>query len=324
MKIYQGIQAVEPPIEGVVLVIGNFDGVHRGHQQLIAQAGLFAANTGGSVVAMTFEPHPLAIVAPTKAPERLCDLDERLRLLDRAGADIVVIAKSEPSLLGLEAEEFVEKVIKNRLSPTHIVEGPSFGFGRNRTGTPELLAKLAGRFGCDVHILDPVRVQIDERESMLVSSSLIRQLVRDGKVRRAALCLGRPYSMLGIVAKGEQRGASLGFPTANLTGVDQLVPADGVYSGTARVKGKTHLCAISIGSKETFQSASRCIEAHLLDFQGDIYDCKIRIEFGTLIRKQQAFSSPEELILQVKRDVEFVRHEGAGYHATHHATESDE
>ncbi|MCH8149181.1 MAG: bifunctional riboflavin kinase/FMN adenylyltransferase, partial [Planctomycetes bacterium] len=252
MKIIHSIEADELPIGRSVLTIGNFDGVHRAHQQLIAQAGLLAANTGGPVVVLTFEPHPLSIVAPERAPERLQSLDEKIECLAQAGADIVVIARSDRALLGLTAEEFVENVIRKRFNPTHIVEGPSFGFGRGRRGTPQRLAELAGAFGCEVLIVEPVMLRLNEGESLLVSSSLIRKLVSEGKVHRAALCLGRPFTLGGTVVEGDRRGRSLGFPTANLDVQDQLLPADGVYAGHTTIDTEQFLCGISVGRRPTF------------------------------------------------------------------------
>jgi riboflavin kinase/FMN adenylyltransferase len=290
-----------------VLTVGNFDGVHRAHQQLLAQANLFAARTGGPVVVLTFEPHPLTVVAPQKAPERLSLPDERLRLLAEAGADITVVAKSERGLLGLEAEKFVEDVLIARFHPTHIVEGPSFGFGRGRKGTPELLARVAAGFGCEVHIVEPVRLQIEEAEAVMVSSSLIRDLLRDGRVREAALCLGRPYALMGEVVRGDARGGTLGFPTANLHIADQLIPAEGVYAGHARLYHGSHLAAISIGKTPTFGETDLRVEAFLLDFSGDLYGQRLRIEFERFLRPQRRFESAAALIEQLHKDVEAVR-----------------
>jgi len=307
VKVHFGLEQVDPPIERAVLTIGNFDGFHRAHQQLLAQAGLHAANTGGPVVVLTFEPHPLTVVAPTKAPPRLSPLEEKLRCFAEAGADVAVVARSDPGLLGLEAERFVEEVVRRRFQPTHIVEGPSFGFGRGRKGTADTLRRLAAAFGCEVHIVEPVTLQVDEGETLLVSSSLIRRLIREGKVRRAALCLGRPYALIGTVVEGERRGATLGFPTANLQIREQLVPGHGVFAGNAVLEGARHPCAVSIGAKPTFDGQATIIEAHLLDFGGDLYGKTLRLEFDRRLREQQRFGSPEALAAQLHRDVEAVR-----------------
>ncbi|UCE61074.1 MAG: bifunctional riboflavin kinase/FAD synthetase [Phycisphaerales bacterium] len=307
MKIIQGIEAVAPPFPQSVLSIGNFDGVHRAHQQLLAQAGLFAANTGGPVVVLTFEPHPLVVVRPEKAPPRLSPAQEKLRYLAEAGADVVVVARSDHALLDLEAEAFIHEVIRERFNPTHIVEGPSFGFGKGRKGNPELLRDVAAGFGCEVHIVDPVTLQVTEGETLLVSSSLIRGLIIQGKVHRAALCLGRPYTLVGTVGEGVRRGRTIGFPTANLEVEDQLIPADGVYAGRSIVRDTLHLSAISIGSAPTFGEGDRQVEAYLLDFDGDLYGEPLRLEFDRLLRPQRTYDSPEALIDQIRRDVQAVR-----------------
>ena len=312
MNIIDGLDSLDKPLAESVLTIGNFDGVHLAHQQLLAQAGLFAANTGGPVVVLTFEPHPLSIVAPAKAPERLTPPKEKYHLLTQAGADLVVVAKSEPALLGLEAERFIDEIIWEKFHPTQIVEGPSFGFGRGRRGTPELLKERIARHGCETHILKPVTLEIAAHETLLVSSTVIRGLIRDGKVRRAALCLGRPYALSGTVVRGHERGRDIGFPTANLEPEDQLVPGEGVYSGEARVGEVTHSCAISIGRTPTFDGQTQQIEAHLLDFSGDVYDQPMRLEFHRFLRGQQKFDSVEALVEQLRRDVAAIRREASG------------
>ena len=313
MKVLEGLDKLNPPLTRTVLTIGNFDGVHRAHQQLLAQAGLFAVGTGGPVVVLTFEPHPLTIVAPEKAPARLSTQDQKMRYLAQAGADIVVVARSEPKLLALEATEFISDVIIKLFHPTHIVEGPSFGFGRGRKGSPEMLRDfMAGRSDsegghCEVHIVHPVTVALEDGDESMVSSSLIRKLIAEGKPRRAALCLGRPYMLSGQVVEGDRRGRTLGFPTANLEPVEQLVPKDGVYAGYAVVDGVQHAAAISIGANATFGGVGQRIEAHLLDFDEDIYGATIDLAFQRRLRDHQRFETPELLCEQLRRDVTSVR-----------------
>lgn len=311
MKIIHGLDQLQTPFDRSILTIGNFDGVHLAHQQLLAQAGLFAANSKIPVVVLTFEPHPLTIVAPDNVPERLTTLDEKLRYLESAGADVVVVARSEPELFNLEAENFVRDIVQQNFHPTYIVEGPSFGFGKGRKGTPQLLKRCAAEFDCEVYILEPVMLQIDEGETMMVSSSLIRKLLREGKVRRAAMCLGRSYSICSAVMKGDGRGRTLGFPTANLQtpSPDQLIPGEGVYAGKVTVDQKVYPAAISIGKTPTFDGDYLRIEAHLLGFSGDLYDREIRVEFHHRLRDQKKFDSPESLKKQLHLDIESVRNE---------------
>jgi riboflavin kinase/FMN adenylyltransferase len=307
VKVLHGLEKLDPPLQQSVLTIGNFDGVHRAHQQLLAQACLFAANTGGPVVVMTLEPHPLGVVGPRKAPPRLSPLEQKLELLEAQGADLVVVAQSEAALLGIEADRFVSEIVVDLFHPTHVVEGPSFGFGRGRKGTPQLLQKLGPVYGFEVHIVDPVSLQIEEGETVMVSSSLVRRLLLEGKVRRAALCLGRPYSLFGEVVAGASRGKSLSFPTANVAVGDQLIPGDGVFAGRATIGDAGYVAAISIGHTPTFPDGRRQVEAFLLGFDGNIYGERIRIDFHHWIRDQRKFASPDALVAQLRRDVERVR-----------------
>lgn len=307
VKVYHGLDRVEPPTPGGVLIIGNFDGVHRAHAHLIATARSLIATVGGAVTVLTFEPHPLAVVAPGREPARLSTPEAKLELLERAGADVVVVARSEPALLGLEPEAFVRDIIRPTFRPTHIVEGPSFGFGKGRRGNAELLERLAGEFGCRVHVVDPVTLRCDHGEPLLVSSSLIRRLIAEGDVERAALCLDRPYRLTGTVVHGDRRGREIGFPTANVESDRQLVPGEGVYAGSADVGGRVHAAAISIGCAPTFFGQTVRVEAHLLAFDGDLYDQRLALNFERRLRGQKKFSSSEALIEQLKCDVEAVR-----------------
>ncbi|MEK6800192.1 MAG: bifunctional riboflavin kinase/FAD synthetase [Planctomycetota bacterium] len=312
MQVYRGIQTVNPPLDGSVLTVGNFDGLHRAHRRLLSEAQRLAGSLGSKVVVLTFEPHPLTVVAPAKAPARLSTPEEKLELLKDAGADIIVVAESNPAFLALEPRQFVEDVLVARFRPRHIVEGPSFGFGRGRRGTPDTLQRYAAPFGCDVRIVEPVEVQLDGVAAM-VSSSLIRNLLREGKSRLAADCLGRPYSLTGLVTRGAGRGRRIGFPTANIeTSAGQLVPAEGVYAGHAVGPGVHRHCAISVGHTPTFGGVAEQVEAHLLDFEGDLYDSRLRIEFEEFLRPQRRFAGIDELARQLAIDVDCVREMAAG------------
>lgn len=331
MRVYNGLESMDAGLQRCVLTVGNFDGVHRAHQQLLAQAGMFAAHTGGPVTVLSFEPHPLTVVTPAKAPPRLTTPDQKIELLGRYGAQAVVVARSEPALLGLEAEDFVETVIVRRFRPTHVVEGASFGFGRGRKGTPALLEALGPRFGYQTHVVGPVTLEIAPGETVMVSSSLVRRFLLEGQVRRAALCLGRPYVVAGTVEPGLHRGRALGFPTANLAPADQLLPADGVYAGLATIRtvpaagvgrvgetdvagqaaGKAWPAAISIGAAPTFADAPRRLEVHLLNYEGDLYGCGLDVAFNDWLRPQRKFDSVEQLRTQLLEDVRCVRERSA-------------
>lgn len=307
MRVIRGEQFDRLELPACVLTIGNFDGVHRGHQQIIAQAGLLAADRSLPVAVLTFEPHPLAVVGPRRSPPRLTLADEKMTQLGRAGADLVVVADSTPDLLGLTAEDFIDRVIVPRFHPACVVEGSTFGFGRGRKGTPQMLCELGRTRGFDTFIVEPVRLQVEHEDTAQVSSSLIRRLLESGRVHRAELCLGRPYTLLGVVGPGARRGAGLGFPTANVVPQQQLVPAEWVYAGEAHLDQASYPAAISIGSAPTFDGAEVHVEAHLLDFEGDLYDRPIRLDFHHPLRAQKKFASKDALVEQIVNDVADVR-----------------
>ncbi|MCH8963479.1 MAG: bifunctional riboflavin kinase/FAD synthetase [Planctomycetes bacterium] len=312
VKRIDGLEQIPDALRGCVLTIGNFDGVHRGHQQILAQAGLlqaslFGARTHHKVVVLTFDPHPLEIVSPGRAPERLMPLSEKVCRLAEAGADAVVVAKSEPVLLSLEPHDFIENVIERKFKPSHVVEGWSFGFGKGRKGNADVLRDLGAQHGFEVFIVEPVRLQVADDETVLVTSSMIRDLIRTGQVDRAHLCMGRPYALFGEVATGHGRGSKLGYPTANLAQIDQLIPAEGVYAGKAEVCGGCYDAAISIGTTPTFGDSSLQVEAFLLDCSVELFGRPMKLEFLRFLRSQQRFESPEALTKQIEQDVRQVR-----------------
>jgi len=307
VQTFYGLPAIDPPLQASVLTVGNFDGVHRAHQRLLAKACALAREAGTRVVVLTFEPHPLTVVAPEKAPPCLTPLADKLAHLEAGGADITAVAKSEPALLTMTAEQFVEEVLVRRFHPIHVVEGPTFGFGRGRKGTPQLLDALSDKHGYQLHIVEPVTIQMEDGSTPMVSSSLIRRLLRDGQVGAAARCLTRPYSITGVVVPGRSMGRRMGFPTANLGPTDQVILGDGVYAGAATIEKGVFPCAMNLGAAPTFSIEQPRIEAHLLDFDGDLYGQSIRLTFLRRLRSQVKFTSAEALASQLRADVQAVR-----------------
>ncbi len=311
MKIEQDWKSVA--MEGVVLTIGNFDGVHRGHQAILTSGRRLADDAGAPLVAMTFDPHPLAILTPKRMPATLTPTAEKLRLLEEARVDVAVVIATTGDFLDFTAEQFIHEIILKRFRPHAMVEGASFAFGRDRTGTVKTLEAAGQEHGFRVETVDPIRIALGGQADTVISSSLVRQLIRSGTVDQAAACLGRPYVLFGEVVHGAGRGAGLGFPTANLDAGSQLVPADGVYAGFTRMESQSYPTAISIGTNPTFGGEHRVIEAHLLDYQGDLYERELRVGFHGWLRDQQPFPSPSALQAQIQRDIEqtravFVRH----------------
>lgn len=313
MTIIDGLDNLTAPPTGpdgqrCVLSIGNFDGVHRGHQRIIATAAELAGEIGGPVVAMTFQPPPVRLLAPQKAPQPLMQLDQRCEALAAAGAEVVLVTHTTTELLGTEAEAFIRDILMVKLNPAGIVEGPNFFFGHNRSGDVGLLRRMGGELGYETHVVKPVELDFGDGEKAMVSSSLTRRLILAGRVDRAMLCLARPYEMRGQVVHGSGRGRELHFPTVNLDCGEQLIPADGVYAGWARLDGHKIPAAISIGARPTFDDQNdRAVEAHLIDQQGDFYDQPMSLAFVRRLRDQYKYDSPEALIEAMGQDVQRVR-----------------
>lgn len=307
VQVYHGLDAIAPPMRGVALTFGNFDGVHLGHQQILVQAGMLAERTGSSVVAVTFDPHPATLIAPQRPMRFLTTLDEKIALLGKAGADAVVVVETTRAFLEQSPEEFVAETIVKRFNPSHVIEGPSWRFGRGREGDVALLQRFGDAYGFEVYIVSGWRLEIDASGATLVTSTLIRELLSRHHVHRAALCLGRPYALTGRVIRGKERGKALGFPTANIAPGQKMIPAEGIYAGWCTVADKRHVAAISIGRNPTFDEGDLSVEAYLLDFDEDIYGQSIRIEFLRWLRDQERFDSVDDLVHQMRKDVEKVR-----------------
>ena len=313
MRVIHGLDEERDLPARCVLTVGNFDGVHRGHQRIIAVAREQAQPEKLPVVALTFEPHPLAVVSPATAPQRLTLAEGKLALLADAGVDLAVVAKSTPQFLSLVPEVFIKDVMVARFHPAHVVEGRNFGFGRGRRGNLETLQHYASQLGYDVHVVEPVTEVLGDGTRERVSSSLIRKLLSAGQVELAASAMGRPHALTGTVVKGASRGRSLGFPTANLAVPDnhalagQLIPGDGVYAGQVVVHDRSYGGAISVGQALTFEGSARHVEAHLIGFDADLYGETIIVDFERRLRDQRKFGSREELARQIHKDVESAR-----------------
>lgn len=293
MRVIEGLASCN--LSGVVLTIGNFDGVHRGHQAIISAGRSRAKQAGAELVAMTFDPHPLAILTPDHVPARLTPLEEKLRCLERAGIETTVVVEANTELLSISAEDFITDVIVARFQPVAVVEGESFGFGHKRRGSVATLREAGLEQDFEVDVIPPVRIALGGHPDTVISSSLVRQLIASGTVDQAATCLGRPYRLLGSVVRGAARGKRIGYPTANLDVGDQLVPAEGVYAGRTEQAGRLHPAALSIGRCETFGGKDVIVEAHLLDFDGDLYDRPMWVDILDWLRPQERFDTVEDL-----------------------------
>lgn len=294
-----------------VITIGNFDGVHAGHRAIIDRAIDAARGDASRVMALTFDPHPAAILRPGTQPPRLMSRDQKTAALRGAGVARVVIIEPTTALLSLSAEDFIRRVVKEH-APAAFVEGPDFRFGKDRAGDNATLATLGQTMGFDTHVVGRVSLPLHDQLLAPVSSSIIRWLLEQGRVADAARCMRSPLTLDAKIIKGDQRGRTLGTPTANLdpAALDgRVIPADGVYAATAITPGGRFPAAVSIGIKPTFKSAQphRTIEAHLLDFTGDLYGQTLALQFHRWVRDQTPFPSLNALKAQIARDIAQIR-----------------
>jgi riboflavin kinase/FMN adenylyltransferase len=293
-----------PPADcrGGAVSVGNFDGVHRGHVALLEELRRQASAVRGPAVALTFDPHPLQLLRPEYCPPPLTTGADRAALLQAHGAEQVVVLQTTHDLLRLTAEEFFERVVRSQFGARAMVEGDNFGFGRGRGGNVATLAELCRRDGLGLVVVPPVLV-----DGQSVSSSRVRSALQRGDVREASQCLGRPYRLRGTVGVGQRRGATLGFPTANLERAQTLIPGDGVYAVRAEHEGAARPGAANVGPNPTFGENARKVEVHLIGFHGDLYGAELWVDFIERLRDTRRFGSVSELLAQLRADVERAR-----------------
>lgn len=309
MRIIEEVAGFEAiPKEGT-LSIGNFDGVHLGHRAIIEAAKL----TNKPLVVMTFEPHPEAVLNPDTPPGVLTPLPMKAGLLEEAGADFLVVVPGTAELLNLAPADFIERFIVRGLRPSVVVEGPDFRFGRNRRGSLDTLGEFASIRGFQTKMVETVEVKLDNRAAIKVSSTLVRDQLRQGRVENAAAALGRYYRLTGPAVTGRGKGTELGFPTANMGSTGQIIPAEGVYAGFLQVgEDFEQVCrrrqllpaALSLGRAATFNTKNPVlIEAHVLDRQiADLSGKQLAIDFVKRLRSQRRFDGARQLKDQISLD----------------------
>ena len=286
-----------------VLALGNFDGLHRGHMKIIERVRRVASERGATAVAMTFDPHPPRVVRPDKAPPLLMTKTQRLEALDRAGVDGVAVVRFTPELSRWDPETFARTVLVEWLHVAEVWVGANFLFGHDRAGNFSSLRALGSRYGFRAEKIDPVRYK-----DFVVSSTRIRRLVSEGRVDEAGALLGHPYTIDGTVVEGSRRGRELGFPTANLSTANELIPPHGVYATTVRLDGVIYPSITNIGVRPTFDEEPRTvIETHLLDVERDLYGRTLRLGFVQRLRDERRFESVDLLKAQVAADVQKAR-----------------
>ena len=302
MRIVRGLESFPPDGGPSAVALGVFDGIHLGHRAILGTAVAQARRHGLASLACTFEPHPIDVLQPGRAPLPLTTLAERLELIAETGIDTTVVITFTPAVAAVEPEAFVRDVLVGTLRARHVVVGFNHRFGRGARGDARLLEALGAELGFHAHVVPPTTV-----DGVPVSSSQIRAALQAGDLPRAAKLLGRPYAVPGEVVRGVGRGRTLGFPTANVnTGRPLPLPA-GVYACHAFLGSTRYRAVINVGVRPTFGETQLAVEAHLLDFSGDLYGSQIKLQFLRRLRDEMRFPDVEALRTQIAEDVEAAR-----------------
>jgi len=313
MKIIQTISQFEHIPKGCVLTIGNFDGVHVGHQEILAVARQAAEKNDTELIAMVFDPHPVAVLHPEMAPGVLTPLDIKKHLLAKCGVNRLIVLRTNRKLLDLSPEDFVERFLVERIKPGVIVEGDDFNFGAGRAGNIDTLEELITGKGFEVRVIKPKKIKLSTGQTVRVSSTMIRYMLEGGHMADAAVALGRSYRIGERIVKGRGVGMKLGFPTLNMKHPKQVIPAEGVYAGFVKtgeylddaLASKQNIPAVySIGQARTYgDDFPLLIEAHLLiEDVGNITGHYMIMDFIQRIRNQRKFNTPEDLSKQIAKD----------------------
>lgn len=303
MQLIRNIKKIEN-IKSPITTIGNFDGVHIGHQQVLKAVKKRAQKLNLPSIVYTFEPHPLKVVAPHKGLLLLTTPEEKIKLIKASGIDYLILAKFTKEFASQHPKKFVANILVKQLRAKEIWVGHDYAFGKGRAGTIEYLRKLGEEFGFKVNVIPAYK-----RRGAIVSSSKIRKYLIEGKVKEAAVFLGRPYTLSGKIVRGRNIGKHLGFPTANIAVHNELIPRDGIYAVHVLLGAKTYKGAANIGFAPTFHTKKRAVEVHIIGFKGNIYGKKIKMEFVERLRGEKVFKSVSELAVQIRKDVEQIKRE---------------
>lgn len=306
---WEGPPGIPAEPNGSVVTVGTFDGVHRGHWQVLQETRHWAEADGRRSVLATFHPHPLRVVRPEAAPPLLTTPEEKEEILAESGLDYAVFLPFTPALSRYSPERFVDEILVGRMHMRRLVIGYDHGFGRGRSGDVDTLRRIGGERGFEVHVVPAVLLDGEP-----VSSTRIREALAEGDVVAAARGLGRPYSIRGPVVRGDQRGRELGFPTANIrvADADKLLPRPGIYAVRALRRGRALDGVLHLGPRPTFQGAAPTIELHLFDFDEDIYGEELRVDFCAWLREIHHYATIPALVAAIRDDCDAARAALAG------------
>lgn len=302
MEIYQGIEQVRHRLKNPAITIGNFDGVHTGHQALFRKVKEWAQKLDGQSVVMTFHPHPLEVLFPGKPLSFITSHEQKLDLIADFGIDATIVVPFSKDFSQISAREFVEDLLVGSIGVKAVVVGYDYRFGRNREGDISFLRQLGEEHGFQVDTVPGIRM-----DDMVVSSTAIRKMIVEGNISKANQLLGRLFEVSGTIIPGRKRGAGLGFPTANIRMPAQTPPRTGVYVVEAEIDGNTYGGAANLGYNPTFGDVDLSLEVHLFDFNQDVYGKPISVRFIDRLRDEKRFSGPQDLIDQIRKDVETAR-----------------
>ena len=303
MRIVRGLPPAPPEAPPAAVALGVFDGVHLGHRAILGLAVSHASAAGMQSIACTFDPHPMEVLQPGRAPLPITTLDERLALIEGCGLDLAVVLPFTRELASMEPEAFVTDVLVTRLGARDVVVGFNHRFGRGARGDAAMLRSLGERLGFRTHVAEPLVV-----DGVAVSSTEIRAALQRGDLAMAGRLLGRAYTLSGSIAHGAGRGRTLGFPTANIVSTRPVLVAAGVYACAAEVAGRKERAVVNVGVRPTFGETALAVEAYLLDFTGNLYGQTMTLTFVSRIREERRFPSVDALKSQIEADAEEARH----------------
>ena len=302
MKIVRGTKNISGPFTYPVVALGNFDGVHVGHQILFKKAAEIASEKKGTSIAFTFEPHPLKVIAPEKVPPLLTHFHKKMELIEACNIDSVICADFTRQFADQRPRDFSENILKGKIGAKEVVVGFDYAFGRGREGTIPYLKKMGEEFGFVVHVVDPFQL-----DGLTVSSSHVRELIEAGNMESARKFLGRHYSIVGPVISGHKTGQAIGFPTANIDTSKVQIPGTGVYAVRMIYQDNSFDAVANIGFNPTFHRDRLSVEVHIFDFNQVIYGKEVEVEFISRIRSEIEFKSKDELVVQIKKDIETAK-----------------
>ena len=305
METIFGIDRITRRLVNPVVTLGNFDGIHLGHQKILERVKTETSRVGGESVVITFEPHPLKVLSPKSCPPFLTPFRRKILLIEQSGMDVLLCIEFTKTFSEMSPSDFVKNILVEKVGAQKVIVGFNYHFGKNKKGNPQILKQIGSLFNLQVEIIDSLII-----EGTTVSSSKIRELIKNGQVEKASKLLGRHYSILGKVIEGAKRGHLLGFPTANLEISEELTPLPGVYAVEVLWKRQSFKGVANVGWNPTFQTEGEgkiSSEVYILDFNENIYGEQIQIDFVRRIRDEARFDSIAQLITQIQKDIEWAQ-----------------